>query len=291
MSSIPFFPLTVAFQDERIGQATHDAPPHLLSPENYVVFKLISATILTKNSANRLGEVLAALDWCDEVVILDTGSIDNTVEIARQYPNTRVHHLTGTFPGFGRAHQQAVALARNDWILSIDSDEIVSPALATEITSLELRPQTVYTFPFHNYFNARLIKSCGWHPDRHGRLFNRKLTDFCDSNVHEKVKTQGLTLQHLRHPVHHYSYESADDFLRKMRAYCQLFATQYAGTKSSSPGKALRHGIWAFFKSYFFQRGFLEGYAGLIISVYKAQTAFWKYLLLCEANGTAKQRA
>ncbi len=244
----------------------------------------ISATILTKNSAARLDEVLSALAWCDEIVVLDTGSSDQTVAIAALKPNVSLHHLDGAFPGFGPAHQQAVELARNDWILSIDSDEVVSDQLATEIAQLTLDPSTIYSMPFENHFNGRFITSCGWHPDRHERLFNRKMTNFCSSQVHEKVQAAHLSVQHLRHPVHHYSYESVDDFLRKMRAYSQLFAVQSTGHKSSSPLKAVLHSLWAFVKSYIFQRGFVQGYEGLVISVYKAHTVFWKYLLLHEAN-------
>ena len=110
------------------------------------------------------------------------------------------------------------------------------------------------------------------------------MTNFCEGEVHERVQTQGLSVQTLRHPVDHYSYESSDDFLRKMREYSQLFSTQHAGHKTSSPGKAVRRTLWAFVKSYVLQRGFMQGYEGLIISSYKAQTTFWKYLWLDEAN-------
>ena len=247
----------------------------------------ISATILTRDSSRRLPEVLAALSWCDEIVVFDTGSSDNTVALARRHTNVSVHELTGPFPGFGQAHRRAVALARNDWILSIDSDEVVTAALAAEITALAPCPQTVYVIPFHNYFNGRLITSCGWYPDRHERLFNRRVTNFCANEVHERVQTENLRVQALTHPVRHYSYETADDFLRKMRAYSQLFAAQHVGRRPSSPGRAVRRSLWAFAKSYLWQRGFLQGYDGFIISSYRAQTTFWKYLLLHDANRPA----
>jgi len=250
-------------------------------------FVPISATILTKNSAARLDEVLTALHWCDEVVVLDTGSTDDTLAIARRHWNVSFHRLAGPFSGFGRVRRQAVALARHDWILSIDSDEIVTPALAAEIAALALDPGTVYTMPFHNYFNGRQITTCGWHPDRHERLFNRTATNFCGSEVHEKVQTAHLAVQPLRHPIRHHSYESLDDFLRKMNSYGRLFATQHAGRKASSPAKAVARSLWAFGKSYLLQLGCLEGYEGLVISAYKAQTVFWKYLLLHEANRRA----
>lgn len=247
-------------------------------------FHPISATILTKDSASRLDAVLAALAWCDEIVVLDTGSTDDTVAIARRYPNVRVYRLEGPFPGFGIARRQAVALARYDWILSIDSDEIVSPELASEIGALQLDPRTVYSMPFENFFNGRRIRRCGWSPDRHERLFNRRTTNFCESEVHEHVQWAGLSVRPLRHSVRHHSYDSVDDFLRKMTFYARLFASQNAGRRTGGPAKAVARAVWAFVQSYVLRLGFVEGYEGLVISAARSQTVFWKYLLLHEAN-------
>ena len=246
---------------------------------------LITATVLTRNSARRLNDVLSALSWCDEIVVLDTGSIDDTSVIACRFSNVMYHRLEGEFRGFGQARQRAVALARNDWILSIDSDEVVSNALASEIGTLALDPDTVYSIPFANHFNGRQVMSCGWYPDRHDRLFNRKSTNFCASHVHERVRGSGLRNVFLKGHIDHYSYDSLDDFLCKMRSYSMLFASQHRGTRRSSPWTAVRHSTWTFAKSYFIQRGVLEGYEGFLISAYKAQTTFWKYLLLYEQNG------
>jgi glycosyltransferase involved in cell wall biosynthesis len=244
----------------------------------------ISATVLTKDSRRHLRAVLAALAWCDEVLILDTGSQDDTLAIAAEFANVVIHRLAGPFPGFGPAHRRAAELARHDWILSIDSDEVVSDALAAEIRALALDPRTVYALPFHNYFNGRLITTCGWHREFHERLFNRTVTDFSDRAVHEKVATAGLRVRRLAQPVRHYSYESLDDFLRKMQAYAALFAAQNHGRKPAGPFRAWSHGAWAFFKSYVLQRGFSQGPEGFVISTYQAHTAVWKYLKLAEAN-------
>lgn len=244
----------------------------------------ITATILTKNSEAMLSDVLGALEWCDEVVVLDTGSDDSTLAIAGQFPNVSRHQLKGAFPGFGRAHQIAVELARNDWILSIDSDEVVSAELRAEILALSLEPGTVYVIPFQNFYNGKLITTCGWAPDRHERLFHRGRTNFCASEVHERVRTDRLQVVELRGPVRHYSYRSLEDFLRKMNAYSRLFATQHAGRKRAGPGKAIARSAWAFVKSYLLERGILQGVEGLIISAYKAQTVFWKYMMLHERN-------
>jgi glycosyltransferase involved in cell wall biosynthesis len=244
----------------------------------------ISAIVLTKNSARLLPDVLAALAWCDEVVVYDTGSTDDTLAVAAAFPHVRSHQPTGSFAGFGVARQHSISLARNDWIFSVDSDEIVSPELADEIRSLPLDPRCVYVVPFENFYRGRHITTCGWSPDRHERLFNRTVTNFCHSEVHERVQTKNLSVVPLRHPIRHFSYQSTGDFLRKMSAYSHLFAAQHTGKKRSSPAKAVARSVWAFFKSFVLERGFFQGADGLVISAYKSQTVFWKYLLLHEAN-------
>jgi len=266
---------TVAEQAERVATISSRRTSGKIS---------VSATVLTKNSASLLAEVLRSLAWCDEVVVYDTGSTDSTLAIAATFRNVSVHRLEGEFPGFGLVRQRAVACARNDWILSVDSDEIVSPELRQEIEELSADPQTVYVVPFQNYFNGKQITTCGWAPDCHERLFHRGVTNFCASRVHERVRREGLRMASLRGPMRHYSYRSLEDFLRKMDSYSSLFAKQNAGRKSSSPMKAVSRSLWAFFKSYILERGLFQGTEGLVISAYKAQTVFWKYLMLHEAN-------
>lgn len=251
----------------------------------------ISATILTKDSSRLIAKVLAALDWCDEIVILDTGSTDDTLAIAASFAKVVIHRLAGPFPGFGIAHRHAVALARHDWILSVDSDEVVSPELAAEIRALPLDRECVYAISFRNYFDGRHITTCGWSPDCHERLFHRGVTNFCTSEVHERVQTAEVSVVMLKHPIDHYSYDSLSDFLRKMNAYATLFAEQNAGRRRAGPLKAVARSAWAFVKSYGIERGFCQGREGLVISAYKAQVVFWKYLMLHEANGRCGARA
>lgn len=244
----------------------------------------ISATVLTKNSERLLEAVLNALGFCDEVVVLDTGSTDGTLGIAATFANVSIHRQKGGFRGFGLAHREAVEHARHDWILSVDSDEVLSPELIAEIRELRLDPGTVYSIPFRNHFNRRPITTCGWSPDYHERLFHRRFTNFCASEVHERVQTAQLSVVQLRHVIHHYSYETLHDFLRKMNVYATLFAEQNAGKRKSSPWRAVTRAGWAFFKSYLIERGLTQGTEGLVISAYKSQTVFWKYLMLDEAN-------
>ena len=244
----------------------------------------LSAIVLTLNSERRLEEVLSSLHWCEEILVMDTGSTDRTMEIALRFPNVNLRRLNGPFPGFGLARREAVAAARHDWILSVDSDEVVSEALSREIRSLELNPRSVYSMPFHNFFNGKRIVSCGWGRERHERLFHRRHVNFGSAALHEGLERNGAREVKLSGPIRHYSYESMEAFLGKMRAYGVLFASQHAGRKRSSPMKALLRGSWTFFNSYLLQGGLIQGSEGLAISAYRGQTAFWKYFLLHEAN-------
>lgn len=243
---------------------------------------MISVTILTKNSQKYLSEVLASVAGFDEVLVFDNGSTDKTLEIAASFPNVVIK--TGTFIGFGPTHNLASSLAKNDWVLSLDSDEVVTPELFKEITSLTLNLKAVYSFPRHNFYNGKFIKWCGWYPDRQIRLYNKTQTRFTDAQVHESIIANGMENIRLKSPIRHYSYDSHAEFLSKMQSYSDLFAKQNCGKKKGSLCKAVLHGSAAFFKSFILKRGFLGGYEGFIISVYNGNTAFYKYLKLYEAN-------
>lgn len=242
----------------------------------------LSVTILTKNSQKYLSKVLKSVEAFDEVLIYDTGSTDNTLEIASQFPQVKV--LKGPFIGFGPTHNQASQLAKNDWIVSLDSDEILSSDLLDELQHLKLEENTIYSFSRRNFYRGKWIRWCGWHPDRVLRIYNRKQTQFTNAQVHESIMSKGFNQVKLKYPALHYPYETTQDFLNKMQSYSTLFAEQNKGIKNSSFSKALGHGLFTFFKSYFLKRGFMGGREGFIISYYNANTAFYKYLKLWEAN-------
>lgn len=246
---------------------------------------MISVTILVKNGQRHLKQVLEALSSFDEVVVLDTGSTDSTMEIAKSFSNVALH--TSPFLGFGPSHNLASSLAKHDWIFSLDADEIASSPLVSEILSLDLKnTNNIYTISRHNFFRGKFIKGCGWYPDCPVRLYNRKITSFSDAMVHEAVLTTGMNKLALKNPVFHYPYNSISDFLAKMQSYSTLFAEQYKGKRSSSLAKAISHAGFAFFKSYVVKRGILLGQEGFIISLYNAHTAYYKYLKLQEINET-----
>ncbi len=245
---------------------------------------MITVTILTKNSADTLGKTLEGVQRFPEVIVMDTGSIDDTKEIARSFANVRL--IEEKFMGFGKTHNRASSLASHKWILSIDSDEVLSAELAEEILSLSLENGTVYSLNRHNYFNDKWMKCCsGWYPDPVIRLYNREVTAFTDDEVHEKVLADQLRVIALKGKLSHTPYRSIESFLQKMQLYSTLFAEQNAG-KNSSLGKALVHGCTAFLRSYIFKRGFLGGKEGLIISLYNAHATYYKYLKLAFRNKT-----
>ncbi|MBY0528795.1 MAG: glycosyltransferase family 2 protein [Rhabdochlamydiaceae bacterium] len=242
---------------------------------------MITVTILTKNSENSLKATLDSVKDFSEVLLFDTGSTDQTLKIAAEYPNVKI--IQDTFIGFGPTHNKASSLATYDWILSLDSDEVLTDSLSKEILTLALDPKSIYQIQRKNYFNGKWIKGCGgWHPDWVIRLYNRTATRFSGDAVHEKIISKGLFVRALAFPILHTPYRNMSDFLAKMQTYSTLFAEQNKGRKSASLLKALLHGWSAFLKSYLLKRGCFCGKEGFIISLYNGHTAFYKYLKLSE---------
>jgi len=243
---------------------------------------MISVVMLTKNSMATIKAALDAIVDFDEIIIIDTGSTDQTLEIAKQYKNVKIYREH--FNGFGPLRNLGSNFAKNEWILALDSDEIITRDLKDEILSIKLDAQSIYGFHFHNFYNEKQIKSCGWHPETHIRLYNKSTTGFSTSFVHEKLEEQDHQICYFKNPIKHFPYRNIDDFLKKMGKYSTLFALQNKNKKKSSLLKAILHGFFAFFKSYIIKRGFLAGKEGFIISSYNANTAFYKYLKLMEIN-------
>lgn len=242
---------------------------------------MISATILTNNSSKTLRNTLESIDFVDEIVVMDTGSTDNTLSIAEEFHKVKIYHEA--FFGFGDLHNKACKVAKNDWILSIDADEIITLDLKKEILNLDFDNQTLYEIPFKNVLFGKKIRFSDWNNNHPVRLFNKTVTSFCDSKVHEKVLKNNMKCYRLKSHAMHDSYRDYHDFLRKLQIYTDLFVEQNAG-KQSSFSKAITHAIFAFFKTYFLKLGIFDGKEGLFIANYQAQTAFFKYLKLMEKS-------
>ncbi len=247
----------------------------------------ISVVLIVKNGGTILGHCLDSLRSFEDVVVYNNGSTDDTVLIASKYPNVQL--IDGEFTGFGPTKNAAAEYAVNDWILSLDADEVLNEAIVREITELAFESKTLYSLLRKNFYKATEIAHC-WGSDEIVRIYNRKSTRYSDKQVHEHILTEGFSVKKLTNSFSHYPYPSISEFILKADRYSTLFATDNVGKKSSSPAKAFFNGLYSFFRTYFLKRGFLDGYAGLIIAFSHMATNFYKYIKLYELNLEQKSK-
>lgn len=229
----------------------------------------LSIVIITKNEENFITDAIKSALFANEVIILDSGSIDRTCEIAKEL-GAKVYQ--NEWLGFGLQKNCAVELAKNDWVFVLDSDERITEELKDEIVATLKEPL------LNGYFIARLnnffgknIKSCGLYPDYSIRLFNKKYGKFNDVSVHESVQLKSKA-GYLKNHMIHLAYESIEEFIQKQNRYSSL------NHKKKSLIKAIINPYWTFFKLYILKRGFLDGWHGFVISKLYAQYTFWKYI-------------
>jgi glycosyltransferase involved in cell wall biosynthesis len=239
----------------------------------------LGVAIITKNAAARLAECLAAVAFADAIVVIDGGSTDGTVEIARAH-GARVLQEPD-WPGFGPQKNRALDALDTGWILSIDADEVVTPELAAAIRAAIAAPAAeVYAVDRLSSFCGHWIRHSGWYPDWIPRLFKRGAARFSDDLVHERLVFT-TPAQRLTGKLMHYSYEDFETVLRKLDAYSTAGAQQRHGAgKRGSFGKALARGAWAFVRTYVLRRGFLDGRAGFMIAMFNAETVYYRFLKL-----------
>jgi len=243
----------------------------------------ISVIILTKNSSKYIKECLNALKRFDEIVVIDNGSSDDTMSLVSLFSNVKLYE--SEFIGFGPLKNFAISKTSNDWILSIDSDEIFTQVLVDEIVNLAFDDRRIYAILRDNYYHHRLINCCGWEKDYVNRLFNKNMTKFNNRQVHESLMLKSpIRVERLKNSFKHYSFDTVEQLLKKMDKYSTLYAQEYKEVKKSSLSKAVGRSLFSFFKNYFLQKGFLYGYEGLLISVSNANGVFYKYIKLMEEN-------
>ena len=247
----------------------------------------ISVVIITKNSATTFKECLNALKKFNDVVVFDNGSTDGTQDICRKFQN--VHLVEGEFIGFGPTKKLASTYAKHDWILSLDSDEIVTEEFEEKLRLLTLDLNTVYSIKRINYYKNIEIKH-GWSNDILPRIYNRKKTNLSNKLVHEGIITDNMNLEFLGASVKHLRYTSISQFIIKADHYSTLFAKQNVGKKHSSPFKAIGNSIFTFIRKYIFKLGFLDGYAGLVMAYTNMIENFYKYMKLYEMNKELKSK-
>ena len=242
----------------------------------------ISAVVLAKNSEVTIRKTLESLSDFNDVVVYDNGSMDNTISIAKEFSN--VNLIEGEFKGFGWTKNQAASYAKNDWIIIIDSDEVIDKQLNEELKTKTLQSDTVYQLNFLAFYQERQVKYCGWNNQKIKRVYNKTITQYNMNDVHENIITENLKTEILSGNVKHYSYHSLTEFIIKADRYSTLFAKDNAGKRASSPSLAFFNGLFSFFKTYVLKLGFLDGYVGLVIAFSHMITNFFKYMKLYELN-------
>ena len=236
----------------------------------------LSAIIITKNEAANIAACLDGLAFCDERIVVDSGSGDDTVRIAAAAGASVVAH---EWAGFGAQKNFALGLAQGEWVLSIDADERVSAALAAEISSAIGRGDADgYEIPRLSTFLGRPMRHSGWFPDRVLRLFRRGKARFDDAVVHERVVCEG-TVQRLKEPLIHHPVQKLEDALSRMDRYSTAGAEAFvAAGRRVSFIAGIGHGLGAFLRTYVLRLGFLDGAEGFLLAVANAEGSYYRYM-------------
>ena len=246
----------------------------------------ISCVLIVKDAEHTIKKVLESLKVFDDVVVYSNNSTDKTNEIAKSFRN--VNLVQGEFLGFGPTKNKAATYASNDWILSLDADEVLGDEFLLNLINLNLDENSLYTILRTNYYKDTQIKHC-WGNDIIVRIYNRTKTSFTNKKVHEKIIDDNFNIEQIDGIVKHYPYSTITDFIVKLDRYSTIFAQDNAGKKNSSPLKAILNAKFSFFKTYFIKKGFLDGYAGLVIAFSHMATNFYKYIKLYELNKELKK--
>lgn len=243
--------------------------------------KGISVIIIAKNEANQIKKCLQSVRFANEIIVLDSGSTDNTVAICREYTD---QVFSTDWPGFGPQKNRALAKARFDWVLSIDADEVVSDELVTEIQNIISEDQKTrnshasYALPRRSTYLGKQIRFGDWRNDKPIRLFRREKARFSDDAVHERVIIDGTTGV-CRHFLWHDAFKTLDEVIHKMNLYSTLSAKmKRARGKNGGLFKALTHGWWTFVRGYVLRLGFLDGKAGFMLAISNAEGCYYRYL-------------
>lgn len=243
----------------------------------------ISVVIICKDGSARLSESLESVQGIgDEVMIYDSGSKDNSLQIAKKY-GARIE--TGNWEGYGRNRYKASQLAKNNWILMIDTDEVVDKDLKQAILNLDLTDERkVYNMRYKNFFDTTEIKFGEWGNDSHIRMANRKTVRIDQEIVHEKLFLQpGLSIKTLDGYILHYTVDNCIDYARKSMEYASLSADKYLNQgRHASFIKIYIAPLFAFVQHYIFKMGFRDGWIGFVCASMTAWYTFMKYTKLKE---------
>jgi hypothetical protein len=242
----------------------------------------LSVIIITKNEAMNIRACLESVAWADEIIVVDSGSTDDTGAICKELgAQVYVHD----WPGFGPQKNRALSYATNDWVFSIDADERVTGELRKEmIAALQAPKQAAFRLPRLSSFCGRYMRHSGWYPDYVTRLFQRNAAKFSDSLVHEQLLVTGVTGT-LKQPLLHDSFRNLEQLLAKLNQYSSAGAQMlHEKGKTATLKKAVAHAVWAFFRTYVLRAGFLDGREGFMVAVSTAEGTYYRYAKLMLLN-------
>lgn len=239
----------------------------------------LSVIVITKNEAHNIEQCLASVKFADEIIVLDSGSTDGTVQKAKEMGASM--SLASDWQGFGVQKNRALALASGQWVLSIDADERVTPELqAAVLAAIQSAEFDVYTCARLSSYCGQYMRHSGWYPDLTARLFKRGQAQFSNDLVHEKLVTSRPVGQLPGHLLHE-SFTSFEAVLDKANRYSTSGAElAFSQGKKASLSKAIAHGFWAFFRTYVLRLGFLDGRMGLVLAISNAEGTYYRYLKL-----------
>lgn len=239
----------------------------------------LSVIIITKNEAKNIQACLESVKWANEIIVLDSGSTDDTVALCKAY-TSKIFQTD--WPGYGKQKNRALDLATCQWVLSIDADEIVTPELQHDIQQLlQALPQhAAYSILRISKYCRKYLRYGDWRNDNCVRLFKKNCARFKDVAVHEDLIVEGSVGQ-LNAILLHNSFDNLEQVLSKVNEYSTLGAQMYLERqKTSSLSKAILRGFWTFLRSYIFKLGFLDGREGFIMAVSNAEGCYYRYLKL-----------
>lgn len=236
----------------------------------------LSAIVITRNEAANIAACLESVAFCDERIVVDSGSQDDTVKIAADAGAKVVSHA---WAGFGAQKNFALSLALGEWVLSIDADERVSAALAQEITAaIGLAQADAFEIGRLSTFLGRPMRHSGWFPDYVLRLFRREKARFSDDLVHERVICGGR-VGRLGALLDHHPVRRLEDAMARVDSYSSAGAQMLvASGRRVSFASGLTHGLWSFLRAYIWRLGFLDGREGFLLAIANAEGTYYRYM-------------
>jgi glycosyltransferase involved in cell wall biosynthesis len=240
----------------------------------------LSVTIIACNSEATMRRCLQSVAWADEIVVVDSGSTDGTLDIAREF--NAVVRQTPDFPGHGPQKNRAIDMAAGDWIFSLDSDEWITPDVRQQIEAAMANPRghVAFMLPRRSSFCGRFMRHSGWWPDYVRRLFQRGAARFNDDQGHDRLIVSGAVGK-LASPILHETVTSLDQLIGKMNTYSTMTARHlHERGRRASIFSALGHGAWAFFRTYVLRAGFLDGREGLMLAISNGETSYYRHCKL-----------